>query len=101
MKTDAVLARLRKVLRAVINKPLPMTILLDPDIKTYTPEQVCKVVLDTYLMALSDVLDFTEGERLRLEELLTPDGKGVAVDTSERVFVVRVPKEDIEFRDND
>jgi len=31
-----------------------------------------------------------------LEELLTPDGIGVAVDTDERVFVIRVPKQDIE-----
>jgi hypothetical protein len=101
MKKDVLLARLRKVLRGVFGQPIPMTILTDPDIKTYTPEEVCKVVLDTYLMALSDVLDFIEGDTLNLEELLTPDGKGVAVDTSERVFVVRVPKEDIEFRDND
>jgi hypothetical protein len=95
MKQDILLAKLRKVLHFVLRRPVPMTVLLDPEIKAYTPEQVCKVVLDTYVMALSDVLDFVDGDTLKLEELTTPDGKGVAVDTSERMFVIRVPKRDV------
>jgi hypothetical protein len=96
MKKDVLLAKLRKVLRSVFSRPFPMTVLTDPEKETYKPEEVCKVVLDSYLMALSDVLDFIEGDTLNLEELLTPDGIGVAVDTDERVFVIRVPKQDIE-----
>jgi hypothetical protein len=48
-------------------------------------------------MALSDVLDLIEGDTVNLEELLTPDGIGVAVDTTERIFVIRLPKQDIGF----
>ncbi|MEW6141000.1 MAG: hypothetical protein AB1733_22485 [Thermodesulfobacteriota bacterium] len=101
MKKDVVLARLRKLLRSVLRQPVPMTILTDPDRKTYTPEEVCKVVLDTYLMALLDVQDYIEGETLSLEELLSTDGKAVVVDTSQRVFVFSVPKQDIVFQDGE
>jgi hypothetical protein len=101
MKKDVLLARLRKTLRAVFNRSIPMTILTDPNKETYTPEEIPKIVLDTYLMALSDVLDFIEGETLNVEELLTPNGKAVVVDTTQRLFVVRVPKEDIKLRDDD
>lgn len=101
MKKDVVLARLRKMLRTVLRQPVPMTVLLDPDTKTYTPEEVCKVVLDAYLMALSDVQDYIEGDRLGLEELMTTDGKGVVVDTSQKVFVFPVPKEDIVYPDDE
>ncbi|MBI5572910.1 MAG: hypothetical protein HY914_23400 [Desulfomonile tiedjei] len=101
MKKDVVLARLRRVLRSVFSQPVPMTILTNPEIKTYTPEEVSKVVLDTYLMALSDVQDYIEGETLTLEELLTTDGKAVVVDTSQKIFVFPVPKEDIISRDGE
>jgi hypothetical protein len=101
MKKDVVLARLRKVLRSVFRQPVPMTILTDPDIKTYTPEEVCKVVLDTYLMALLDVGDYIEGETLSLEELLSTGGKAVVVDTSQKVFVFPVPKQDIVSQDDE
>jgi len=95
MKKDIVLARLRKTLRAVFNQPIPMTVLTDPDKANYAPDEVPKIVLDTYLMALSDVRDFIEGDTLNVEELLTPNGKAVVVDTTQKLFVVRVPQEDV------
>jgi hypothetical protein len=95
MKKDIVLARLRKTLRAVFNQAIPMIVLTDPGKATYAPDEVPKIVLDTYLMALSDVLDFIEGDTLNVEELLTPNGKAVVVDTTQKLFVVRVPREDV------
>jgi hypothetical protein len=97
LKKDIMLARLRKTLRAVFNQPIPMTVLIDPDKATYAPEEVPKIVLDTYLMALSDVLDFIEGHTSNVEELLTLNGKAVVVDTTQKLFVVRVLKEDVIF----
>ncbi len=100
MKKEIVLARLKKTLRAVFNQTIPMTVLIDPEKPTYAPEEVPKIVLDTYLMALSDVLDFIEGYTSNVEELLTPNGKAVVVDTTQKLFVVRVPKEDVIFEEH-
>ncbi|MFC1833823.1 hypothetical protein ACFL2Q_03695 [Thermodesulfobacteriota bacterium] len=95
MKKSMTLKRLRRLLTQVFNRPIPMTVLTDPDRSGYTPDEVSKITLDAYLLGLMDVLDAIKGDSEGLAETLTQDGKAVVVDVHEKVFVRRVPKQDV------
>lgn len=99
MEMDA-FTRLEELLRSVFEKPIPMTILTDPNKKTYGPEEVSKIVLDSYLMGLSDVLGFIEGDTVAFDEIATADGRVVVVDTRQKLFVFPIPKEDVIAEDD-
>ncbi len=101
MEKDDMLAKLREMLSGIFEQPIPMTILTDPNKKTYAPEEVSKIVLDSYLMGLADVLDFMEGETIAFEEIATADGRVVVVDTRQKTFVFPVPKEDVLIGENE
>lgn len=95
MEQDMMLTKLREVLSGIFSQPIPMTILTDPEKQTYAPEEVSKIVLDSYLMGLADVLNFMEGETIAFDEIATVDGRVVVVDTRQEHFVFPIPKEDV------
>lgn len=101
MKKETNFKKLTDTLERILSHGVPMTILTDPDKPTYTPDEASKIALDAYLMGLCDVRDFIEGGPSGLKELLTPDGKLVAIDTRQLLCVFAVSKEDIEFEDPD
>jgi hypothetical protein len=77
-----------------------MTILTNPEKSDYSPDEVSKIALHAYLLALEDVLEYLEGDPKSLEELLTEGGAAVVLEPGEEVPVIRVPKEDLDYEDS-
>lgn len=100
MEKDAELTQLRELLSGFLTQSIPMTVLTDPNKKTYAPEEVSKIVLDSYLMGFSDVVRFIDGDTIAFEEIATVNGRVVVVDTRQKRFVFPVPKEDVPIGEN-
>jgi hypothetical protein len=101
MKKETNFKKLTDTLERILTHGVPMTILTDPDKPAYTPDEASKIALDAYLMCMCDVRDFIDGEPSGLKELLTQDGKLVAIDTRQPLSVFAVSKEDVEFEGSD
>jgi hypothetical protein len=88
--------KLRTLLEAVFDKGVSMTILANTQKTDYSPDEVSRIALHAYMVALDDVLAYLEGHPASLEELLTEDGPSLVLDTSQKVTVFHETDEDLD-----
>lgn len=100
MSKEVSAKELRKILDRCFEEGVHMTVLTNPEKSDYSPDEVSKIAIHSYLLALDDVLEYLEGDPKSLEELLAEGGAAIVLEPGEEVPVIRVPKEDLEHGDS-